>query len=226
MRIVFKALLVLASIFMAYLCYSSIMSPIEFNEQKDIRDNAVIKRLKDIRKAQIAYKDLHGKYTASFDTLVYFVNNEHIPVVKKIGELSDYQLEKGLTDSIALKMQPEDAAKYGIEDYDLFMSTFRRDTSYVSVKEAVFGKGYVLDSLSYVPFSNGKKFELKVGEQITKSGTVIPLFEAKAPFAVYLQGLNKQEVVNLIDKATTLEKYEGLKVGDAEASNNNAGNWE
>ncbi|HQJ90510.1 MAG TPA: hypothetical protein PLB70_07830, partial [Paludibacteraceae bacterium] len=99
---------------MAYLCYSSIMSPIEFNEQKDIRDNAVIKRLKDIRKAQIAYKDIHRVYTASFDSLMDFVNNENISVVKKIGELSDFQLEKGLTDSIAVRLKPEDAAKYGV----------------------------------------------------------------------------------------------------------------
>ena len=226
MRIVFKILLVLASFFMAYLCYSSIMSPIEFNEQKDIRDNAVIKRLKDIRKAQIAYKDIHRVYTASFDSLMDFVNNENISVVKKIGELSDFQLEKGLTDSIAVRLKPEDAAKYGVDNYDLFMSTFRRDTSYVRVKDAVFGEGYNLDSIAYVPFSNGKKFEMQIGEQVTKSGTVLPLFEARTPYNVYLNGLNQQEIVNLIDKAKTLDKYEGLKVGDAQASNNNAGNWE
>ncbi|MBO4806738.1 MAG: hypothetical protein IK005_06425 [Paludibacteraceae bacterium] len=228
MRIVFKSLLIVASILMAYMCYSSIMTPIEFNEKKAQRDNAVIQRLKDIRKAQVQYKELHGKYTASFDTLIYFINNEQIPVVMKLGELTDHQLEKGLTDSIALKLStPEEAAKYDIEDLDQFLANFRRDTSYVSVKKSLFGENYPgLDSLAYVPFTNGQKFEMATGEYVTKSNTKIPLFEAKVPYKVYLNGLNNQEIINLVKQAETLGRYEGLKVGDIYESNNNAGNWE
>ncbi|MCQ2218926.1 MAG: hypothetical protein MJZ33_10695 [Paludibacteraceae bacterium] len=228
MRIVFKSLLIVASIFMAYICYSSIMTPIEFNENKDVRDNAVIQRLKDIRKAQVQYKELYGRYTADFDTLVNFINNEQIPVVMKLGELSDQQLEKGLTDSIALKLStPEEAAKYGIEDLDQFLANFKRDTSYVSVKKTLFGDNYKgLDSLAYVPFTNGVKFEMATGEYVTKSNTKIPLFEAKTPYKTYLNGLNKQEIINLVKQAETLGRYEGLKVGDVNESNNNAGNWE
>lgn len=226
MRIAFKTLLVLASIFMAWLCYKSIMDPIEFNEQKDVRDRAVINRLKDIRKAQLAYKDAKGVYAASFDSLISFIKEGTVPVVKKTGELSDLQLEKGLTDSIAVHLKPEEAAKYGIDNYDEFVSTFRRDTTYVSVLKTVFGENYNLDSLAYVPFSGGKKFELATGEYETASGTKIPLFEAKVSFKEYLDGLNKQEIINLVKKATTNEKYDGLKVGDINQPNNNAGNWE
>ena len=68
MRIVFKTLLVLASIALAFICYRSIMDPIEFDREKNIRDKAVISRLVDIRKAQIAYKDSKGVYAASFDS--------------------------------------------------------------------------------------------------------------------------------------------------------------
>lgn len=228
MRIVFKSLLIVAAIFMAYVCYSSIMTPIEFNESKTVRDNAVIQRLKDIRKAQVQYKELYGKYTDSFDTLVAFVNHGLIPEVKKVGELSDQQLEKGLNDSIALALStPEEAAKYGIDDLDLFKENFRRDTSYVPVKKSVFGDNYPgLDSLPYVPFTNGQKFELAIGEYVTKSNTKIPLFEAKVPYNVYLNGLNRQEIVNLNKQAETLGRFQGLKVGDVNESNNNAGNWE
>ncbi|MCQ2195420.1 MAG: hypothetical protein MJZ28_10780 [Paludibacteraceae bacterium] len=228
MRIVFKSLLIVATVFMAYVCYSSIMTPIEFNENKAVRDNAVIQRLKDIRKAQVQYKELKGVYTDDFKTLLNFINNEQIPVVMKLGELTDQQLEKGLNDSIALALStPEEAAKYGIDDLEAFHQNFRRDTSYVSVKKSVFGDNYPgLDSLPYVPFTNGQMFEMAIGDYVTKSNTHIPLFEAKVPYKVYLNGLNKQEIINLNKQAETLGRYAGLKVGDAVESNNNAGNWE
>ena len=57
MRIAVKSLLVLASVLLVYMCYRSIMNPMEFDKEKDIRDKAVIARLVDIRKAQIAYKE-------------------------------------------------------------------------------------------------------------------------------------------------------------------------
>ena len=49
---------------------------------------------------------------------------------------------------------------------------------------------------------------------------------ARAKFENYLGDLNKQELVNLIDREVKLEHYPGLKVGDIYAPNNNAGNWE
>lgn len=226
MRIVFKTLLVLASIALAFICYRSIMDPIEFDKEKKIRDNAVISRLVDIRKAQIAYKDSKGVYAASFDSLLKFVKEGSVMMISKKGELTDAQLEKGMTEEIALTLTEEDAPKYGIEDYYAFKESFRRDTSYVSVLTSVFGEGHNVDSLAYVPFTNGEKFELEIGENTTKSGIVIPLFEARTPYKTYLNGLNKQEIINLTKTAEALGKYEGLKVGDAINPNNNAGNWE
>jgi hypothetical protein len=58
------------------------------------------------------------------------------------------------------------------------------------------------------------------------SSIVIPLFEARAPYDAYLSDLNRQELVNLKDQQTKLEKYNGLKVGSVDEPNNNAGNWE
>lgn len=226
MRIVFKTLLLIAIVFMGYLCYSSIMTPIQFEEEKTVRDNAVRKKLIDIRKAQIEFNNLNQRYTGSFDTLISFVKTAQIPMVLKQGELTDQQLEKGLTEQIALTLEEKDAEKYGIEDYEAFKSSFRRDTSYISVKESTFGKDYPIDSLAYVPFIDGAKFEMEAGTYETASGINIPLFEARVPFSVYLNGLNKQEIINLIDARNTQEKYPGMKVGDINTPNNNAGNWE
>lgn len=227
MRVVFNSLLALAAVVLAYMCIRSIVDTIEFDAEKSVRDKAVIARLVDIRKAQIAHRDAKGDYAKDFNQLLSFVKNDKIMMVSKMGELTDAQMEKGLTDEIAVALvDTAEAAKYGIENLEEFKSTFRRDTSYISVMESVFGAGYNADSMEYVPFTDGQKFEMRTGTNKTKSGIEIPLFEACTPYKVYLNGMNKQEIINLTKKASALGKYEGLKVGDVVNPNNNAGNWE
>ena len=226
MRIAFKTLLVAASIMLAFMCYRSIMDPIEFEQAKSERDKAVIAKLIDIRKAQIAYKETKGVYTNSFDSLIHFLKYDSLMMISKIGELTDEQLEKGLTEEIALALTEENAATYGIENLAEFKENFRRDTTYVPVLPNVFAPGYIVDSMAFVPFIKDKKFEMSTIMHKTVSGIEIPLFEAKISYKDYLDGLNKQEIINLTKTASELGKYEGLKVGDIYSPNNNAGNWE
>ena len=60
----------------------------------------------------------------------------------------------------------------------------------------------------------------------TKSGAPLNLFQAQISYDVYLKGINDQELRNLKDLQGKLGKYLGLRVGDIEQPNNNAGNWE
>ena len=64
MKVTLKILLSVAIIVLAYMCYRSIMTPIEFNNEKEARDNAIIARLIEIRKAQYHRKHdrEHGEY--------------------------------------------------------------------------------------------------------------------------------------------------------------------
>jgi hypothetical protein len=55
---------------------------------------------------------------------------------------------------------------------------------------------------------------------------VIHLFEAKVSNNDYLEGLDRQEIINMNGLAKDLGKYPGLKVGDLTSPNNNGGNWE
>ena len=181
----------------------------------------------NIRKAQIAYNEANGKYAKNLPELINFINTGVIPKVAKKGELTDDQMKAGLTEEIALHLTEEDAAKYGIANYDSFMTNFRRDTNYVNVKESIFGQNFCTDSFDVVPFTNKQaKFDMKDTMFLTKSNVKVPLFEASVPNDVYLNGLNKQEIINLNEKAKTLKKFPGLKVGDISSPNNNAGNWE
>lgn len=203
------------------------MNPIEFDEAKNARDSEVIAKLVNIRKAEIAYCEAKGVYTNNMSELIEFINTGVIPKVAKKGELTDEQMKAGLTEEIAIALLPEDAAKYGIANYDSFMTNFRRDTNYVSVKSSIFGDNFDTSDFDIVPNTNNQaKFDLKSTIFLTKSNVEVPLFEASVPYDVYLKGLNRQQIVNLNEEAKTLKKFAGLKVGDISSPNNNAGNWE
>lgn len=229
MRNVLNALLAVAALILVWMLYRSIMGPIEFAEQKAVRDAKVIERLKDIREAQQAFRNLHdGRYAGSFNELINFVENEKMPMILKVGTITDDQLEKGITEKKAVAMINK-AKKTGNwkEVEAAGLKDFKRDTTWISVKDTLFKRaGFVADSLQYVPFGNGAKFTLDTASQVSKSGAPIYLFESKVPYDVYLNGLDRQEIINLNDQASKMNKYAGLQVGSIEAANNNAGNWE
>ncbi|MBP5171883.1 MAG: hypothetical protein ILP04_07505 [Bacteroidales bacterium] len=225
MKYFFRVLLVGAICLMAYLCVDSIMRPIRFDREKAIRDQAVIQRLIDIRTAQVAFKNTHGMYADDFDTLINFVKYGELPFVLKEGVLNDKQLEDGLTEweaaRIVQKGNQREIKKWGLEG-------FRRETTYVNVKDTLFGASFAADSLRYVPFArNNEQFELRAGDVMTgASGLIVRVFEARTPLEVYLVGMDPQEVLNLRLTAEKLGKYPGLMVGNIFEANNNAGNWE
>ena len=228
MKTVINIVLGLCACALVYVCYASIMGPINFENDKKIRDRAVIARLIDIRKAQQEYRMLNKQqYTASFDTLIDFVKNAKLPFVAKEGVLTDKQLEDGLTEKKAMAMINK-AKKTGnwAEVKKNGLENFKRDTMWVAVLDTIFPKGFQADSLRYVPFGNGAQYEIATKSDTTKSGAPIYLLEVKTPYTVYLNGLDKQEIINLIDVQNKLGKYPGLMMGSIETPNNNAGNWE
>lgn len=228
MKAVFNIVLGLCAVALVYICYNSIMGPINFEKDKKIREKAVIARLIDIRKAQQEYRMLHqGEYTSSFDTLIAFVKNQKLPFVMKVGRLSDKQLEDGLTEKKAIAIIRK-AKKTGNFDEvkKMGLENFQRDTMWVAVMDTLYPKGFNADSLQYIPFGNGSKFTMATKNDKAKSGAPVFLYEVKAPYETYLNGLDQQEIINLKDVQTKLGKYCGLMIGSIETPNNGAGNWE
>jgi hypothetical protein len=209
MKTVFQIILTLAIIFLGYLCVESINKPIRFQKAHAARKAAVVNRLENIRDAQVAFKSVNEKYVSTFDSLIAFVKTDSLPLVKKEGSLTDSMIEAGLTELKALAL--------GI---------IRRDTTRVSVLDSLFGKAYPIDSLGYVPYAGDEMFDMDAGVVVTGSGVKVQVFEAKVHNNVYLNGLDKQEIINLNDKTLKLERYPGLKVGSLKEANNNAGNWD
>ena len=195
MKAVLNIVLAAIAVFLLYICYESVMGPVRFEEEKNVRDKAVQARLLDIRKAQAEYSNTHDRqYTDNFDSLIYFVKNQKLPLVFKKGVLSDAQLESGLTEAKAMAIinkakktgKYDEVKKNGLEN-------FSRDTTWVAVIDTIFPKGFNADSLRYVPYGKGVQFQMDTLTQIARSGAPICLLEVKTPYEAYLGDLDKQK---------------------------------
>ena len=242
-------LLSIAAVVMAYFCVTSVTTPIKFENKRAEREVVVIKHLVDLRTAEVEYHHQKGVFTANHDSLLLFLKTAPKKEVLKEGSLTDKQLEAGLNEHKAVKILNEAKKKAlkknSFEDTDALyayiwendkdvksngLAGFRRDTIELNMLQALYKGEYdenSIDAIVEIPFSNGMRFELEVNNDYkTSQGIRVPLFEARAPFESYLGDLNKQELINLVDKENKLDHYAGLKVGDVYAPNNNAGNWE
>ena len=105
MKVVINCILALCVLGLAWLCYGSIMGPINFENAKKERELAIKESLINIRTAQEQYRNiLKGAYCTDLDSLAAFVATAQLPIVKKEGELTDDQLENGMTESKAVAM--------------------------------------------------------------------------------------------------------------------------
>lgn len=209
MKTALRIILALVIVGLAYALYQSIQTPIEFRQVKKERYEATIQKLKDIRKAQLAYKDEHGGFTGSFDTLINFIKTDSLSVVKAIGRIPDSLLETGMTE--------QEALREGI---------ISRDTIKVAIKDSLFRKGFNANDLWRVPYTDRDSFQL--GARTVESGNVdVEVFEAKVHNDVLLGDQNQRLLINLNERMEKKQnKFPGVKVGDLEQPNNNAGNWE
>jgi len=208
MKTVLRIILAVVIVGLIYGLYRSIQTPIEFRQVKQQRYNATIQKLRNIRTAQLAFKNEYGRFTGSFDTLIDFVNNDSLRVVRAVGRIPDKLLEQGMTEQEALRK--------GI---------IERDTLRVSVRDSLFRPEYNADLLWKVPYTNDT-FQLGAGS--VETGNVdVEVFEAKVHNDVLLHDQNEQLVINLNERMSKKQnKFPGVKVGDLDEPNNNAGNWE
>ena len=208
MKVIFKILLTAAVVLLVYMCFRSIMTPIEFDSEKEVREKAIITRLIDIRRAQIEYKNINKEHAGSFDDLIKFLNEGKIPFVAKEGSLTDEQLESGMTE--------QEAIKKGI---------IKRDTMWYLAKDTILGPNYNVADIRNVPGTQ-VQFFMDTATLSSASGYTIKVFEASVKFNDYLNDMDKQLLSNLNDKAEKQSRFAGLRVGSLTDINNNAGNWE
>lgn len=211
MRKVIQALFVVIIIILGYLIVESIMEPIRFNQEVEVRETATIDRLIDIREAQKAYKDIYKKYTGSFDTLISFLDTSSFQVVKAIGDIPEEWLDE---------MGFEKARTKALAD-----GIISRDITHVPVLDSLFGSGFNSDSLRYVPYTDGVTFSMESGEILTSSNLTVQVIEVSVLYDDLLNGMDKQLVVNYKDERMKIVGFAGVKFGSLEEGTL-TGNWE
>ena len=210
MNTIVKILLFVAIVVLGYMLIESIMNPIRFNKERDIREEAIKERLIDIRTAQVAYKSKFGRYTGSFDTLINFVVLDSFPLIYKEGSLTDDMIEQGIRSE-------KEALKRGL---------IVRDTSYTSVLDSIFVEGFAVDSLRIVPLCDDHEFTMGSATIETGSMVMVEVFEASILNDIFLKGLDKQLIINYNALRERITGFAGMRVGNIVEPNNNAGNWE
>jgi hypothetical protein len=207
MKSALQIILAIIIVVLGYFLFESIMKPIRFNRDRNVRVQAAIEKLKDIREMQVAYKGVYGKYTGSFDTLITFYKSDSLPIEKKL-QVAEYNSDE-ITEREAIKR-----------------GYIKIEQSKVAVKDSLPTPGYPINEIRFIPFTNNKEFTLAAGEVNTASGAIVKVFEAYAMYEDLLKGLDPQLVINYIEEREKITKFRGLKVGSLEEATNNAGNWE
>ena len=251
-KIIITALLGVSVIFMAFICVNSVVTPIKFEEARVQREAKVINNLVSLRTAEAQFRLDKGYFTADLDSLVDYLKTTPKKEVLKEGSLTEKQLEDGMTEFKASKilerarLKAQRKMKFQGADslmqiYDYVwkndrevkatgLQGFRRDTILTNMIQSLYKGQYTEETIGeiiYIPYTDNVKYDVETNNNYTTSqGIKVPIFEIRAHFDTYLHDLNRQELVNLIDKEKKLDHYPGLKVGSVDAPNNNAGNWE
>ena len=162
-------------IFLGYLTYESIAGELRFKKIKDDRYQVVVNRLIDIQKAEVAYKDVNGKYTDKYDNLIRFIDTAKVPITER-------------RDSTVL--DEEKTKRFnGIEYFKTLIVVDTLD--YYSVKDSLFKNVDYKNIMNIGVGEPGAKFELKAG-----SIDDIPVFEASVDKSIILFDQDKNLVSN------------------------------
>ncbi len=195
MRKVINIVLILLTILLAYWLYNSISEPILFHKERDARKAAVVNVLKQIQQAQDIHRLATGEYANNFDSLALNITNGKVPIIKMEADPSD----------------PTNEDK------------FIKSVTYKNAKDSLFallGTSLSLDSLRYVPFGQGAKFDIQA-DTMTHQGTLINVLEVGTRYNVFM-GAFADKRFKKYDKYYDPEKL--IKFGDMNGPNTN-GNW-
>lgn len=224
---IFNWALLVCILGLALVCFLSIYNDIAFDAAKKDREAIVISRLMQLRDAEEKFKSGHaGNYCGDIDSLIDWVRDSMaVDKIIKEGELTDDQLEEGLTEQVAVQM--------GI---------IKRDTVWIKASDAIGVTD--ADSLKLVPIGKeGAVFQVRKDLKYnTKSQEWDQLCEIRANLDDYMEGLDAKHIKSLksnLDKRNKSreawtpdgesedEMWYGLRIGDLKDGNNKmAGNWE
>ena len=194
------------SLFFSYKIYDSINGPINFNKVKEIRYSQVIDRMKTIRKAQIAHRDVKGFYANNFDSLIKFVDQGIFTLIEK-KDSSYLQYDR-------------------IYRIDMLREIVVIDTlGFVPVKDSLFKENNDYKLMSEIPIDGlDASFEIN-SDIIIKNNYRVPVFEVKIAKNVILYDQDK-DLLKQENETVSVDGVNGPEIilgSLVEVSTN--GNW-
>jgi hypothetical protein len=187
--------LVLIFCVLGYWLYLSIQDPIAFRAEREKRKDAVIQTLKKLQIAQDIYRSVTGTYANNFDTLFSVLMTKEISVEK-------------------LEADPTDPT-----NQDKFIKTIIKK----SAKDSIFtllGGPTNLDSLRYIPYGDGKIFEI-AADTIRQQNSLVNVVQVGTRYKDFM-GPYADPRYKKYDALYDPEKL--IKFGDLNSANTN-GNW-
>lgn len=100
------------------------------------------------------------------------------------------------------------------------------DGIFCTTLDSLVMAGYIADSIKYIPFSDGKMFEMSTSYITTNKNTNVHLMECRAYYEDYLKGLDEDYISELKENALSRGAFPGVKFGDLTSPSDNRGNWE
>jgi hypothetical protein len=169
---ILTGVLLLASLFLAYLLYRSVQGTIEERASIATTESAIVEKLKLIREAEIVFQSVNKRYTSNWDSLADFIKNGRVPIIQRREEIT--------------------IKSYGVEEVKVIIDTL----GFISAKDKIFKKTYFVNSPDVGTFlgfrvkegdrvlKNQKTYSLKVGEKVNEppmqeEGTVTKLEPVK-----------------------------------------------
>ncbi len=205
---VINLILIVAAVFFGFKIYDSITAPVKFNQTKKQRYAKIIDRLKDIRDAEVAYRTITGDYTASFDSLIQFIDTAKFPIItQRDSVIKKYDRFRGIEK----------------EEEIIIIDTL----GFVSVKDSLFKNDNRYKEMMWVPIpGREKKVKFELRKSYLEKGEVkMPVFEAKVHKKEVLYDQPEDLVVQELNVIST-EEINGpyISVGSLEEVTT-SGNW-
>ena len=198
--------------FLGYNTYMSVYGPIQFNKVKIKRYQAAINGLKDIRDAQLAHRQVTGRFASKFENLVKFIDTAEFTITQR-------------KDSTVIDEE---------ENKRLGLNSMTKEIVIIdtlgtrSVKDSIFKNSDKYKTMMNLPEGVGKpgdKYQLKAGF-IDMNEVRVPVFEAFVMKDVILHDQDKNLVNQEKEVLSQVVGVQGdaIRVGSMEEAQT-VGNW-
>ena len=164
---IISIVLIALAAFLVYKINFEIQKPVQFNKEKKVKYAKVIKNLKVLRDAEVAYKRVTGKYTADGEALIQFIEKDSFAITQVKNVPKTIDVGGGITKEIEERIV---------------------DTlGYEPVRDIFKGTNY--KNMLQIPGTD-QQFKIEIGEIEKIAGLKAPVFEIKVDKALILKGMD------------------------------------